>query len=153
VIRLGKLTDYAIVVMAQLAREGESASRSASFLADKTGLPEPTVAKVLKILSKDSLVTSVRGAQGGYKLERSPATLTIREIIESMEGPIAITSCIEGTSDHCQMETRCATKGKWDPVNRAIRDALSDITLADMMAQQGTHRPVVNVRLPETAKV
>lgn len=152
-IRLGKLTDYAIVVMARLAREGDNAARSASFLADQTGLPEPTVAKVLKILSKDSLVTSVRGAQGGYKMERKPSALTIREIIESMEGPIAITSCVEGTGEHCQMESRCATKGKWDPVNRAIRDALSDITLADMMAQQGGHRSVVNVRLPEAVKV
>ena len=134
-LKLGKLTDYAIVVMVQLAREGDNASRSASYLADKTGLPEPTVAKVLKTLSKEELVTSVRGAQGGYKLLRDPAAVSVCDIIEAIDGPIAIVSCIEGNNDHCEAAARCPTKGKWDPVNRAIRGALQDLTLADMMGK------------------
>lgn len=150
-IKLGKLTDYAIVVMAQLAREGDNASRSASYVADKTGVPEPTVAKVLKMLLKEYLVSSVRGAQGGYRLARNPAELSICDIVEAVEGPIAIVTCVDGTEGQCQSETRCPTKGKWDPVNRAIRTALQEITLADMMMQSGAARPgLVQVTLPES---
>lgn len=153
-IKLGKLTDYAIVVMVQLAREGDNASRSAPVLAEKTGLPEPTVSKVLKTLARENLVTSVRGAQGGYKLASEPRALSVRAIIEAVEGPIAIVSCIEGTNDPCQSASRCPTKGKWDPVNRAIRSALEELTLADMMAQCGaSHSGRVRVSLPETMKV
>lgn len=153
-IRLGKLTDYAIVVMVQLAREGDNASRSAPVLAEKTGLPEPTVSKVLKTLARENLVTSVRGAQGGYKLANEPGQLSVRAIIEAVEGPIAIVSCVEGTNDPCQAESRCPTKGKWDPVNRAIRSALEELTLADMMTQScGAQAGRVRVMLPETVKV
>lgn len=136
VIRLGKLTDYAIVLLVQLAREGEGASRSATWLAEKTGLPEPTVAKVLKNLSRENLVTSVRGAQGGYRLGQPPAALSVGGIIEAVEGPIALVACVEGNNDPCHAEARCPTKGKWDPINSAVRTALHGVTLADMMAQQ-----------------
>ncbi len=153
-LKLGKLTDYAIVVMVQLAREGENAARSASHLADKTALPEPTVAKVLKTLLKENLVSSVRGAQGGYKLARDPVALSVCEIVEAMDGPIAIVSCVEGSDDPCPAEQRCPTKGKWDPVNRAIRGALKELSLADMMGAQtgcgtATRTSLVQVRLPE----
>jgi FeS assembly SUF system regulator len=157
-LKLGKLTDYAIVVMVQLAREGENAARSASHLADKTALPEPTVAKVLKTLLKENLVSSVRGAQGGYKLARDPMALSVCDIVEAMDGPIAIVSCVEGSDDACPSEQRCPTKGKWDPVNRAIRGALQELSLADMMSQQqsgcGTavRSNLVQVKMPEMVK-
>ena len=131
-IKLGKLTDYAIVVMVQLAKEG--ASRSAHQLSDKTGLPEPTVAKVLKTLLKEKLVMSARGAQGGYKLAKTAEELSVRNIIEALDGPIAIVACVDGTGDNCQAAGRCPTKGRWDPVNLAIRDALDSIRLSDMAA-------------------
>lgn len=133
-IKLGKLTDYAIAVMVQLAKEGEGASRSASHLAEKTGVPEPTVAKVLKTLLKEGLVASARGAQGGYRLARGPEDLSVRAIIEAVDGPIAIVTCVEGNAGHCQAEAHCPTRGRWDPVNNAIRTALQGITLAEMAA-------------------
>jgi FeS assembly SUF system regulator len=152
-IKLGKLTDYAIVVLTQLSKEGEGVARSAPQISSQTGIPEPTVAKVLKTLARGKLVESSRGASGGYRLMKRAADLSLCEIIEAVEGPIAIASCVTNADEHCGVQSRCPSRGKWDPVNRAIRSALAELTLADMAAPAcgtGT-RPVVNVTMPRIA--
>jgi FeS assembly SUF system regulator len=131
-IKLGKLTDYAIAVMGQLV-DAESAC-SAHHLSGKTGIPEPTVAKVLKLLSKENLVTSERGAAGGYKLAKQADQVSIGEIITAMEGPIALVACVDGQDENCNMSGTCPTKGKWSRVNDAIKSALESVKLKDMLS-------------------
>lgn len=140
-MKLGKLTDYAIAVMAQLARHAANASAgadgvalSAAALSAETGVPEPTVAKVLKTLSRGQLLDSARGVSGGYRLARDARQITVAEIIEVMDGPIAIVSCVEPASEEggCTVAHRCGVRSKWAPVNDAIRQALLAVTLADM---------------------
>lgn len=126
-LKLGKLTDYAVVLLVQLARE--SGACSAIELADKTGLPAPTVSKVLKKISGGKLVESVRGASGGYRMARGLSDIRVLDVIEAMEGPVALTSCVGGS---CKTESKCSVRGKWSPVNDAVTAALSNITLADM---------------------
>ena len=130
-IKLSRLTDYAVVVLAEMARTPGSVMPAAG-LAEKTGLPEPTVSKVLKLLAGSGLVTSVRGVSGGYRLDRAAAALPVTEIIAAMEGPIALTACTEGSQDRCALEGSCALNGRWTPVNRALQAALGQVTLADM---------------------
>ena len=132
VIKLGKLTDYAIVLLIQLIREGEGASRSAHALAEKTGVPEPTVAKILKILAKENLVESTRGAAGGYRLARPAEAYSIVDVITGMDGPIAVVACVDGSEDDCAARDKCPVKGNWDRVNEAIKTALSAIKLTEM---------------------
>ncbi len=155
-LKLTKLTDYAIAVMAQLARQtGASAdelvAQSAASLADQTGVPEPTVAKVLKTLARAQMVVSTRGVSGGYRLARPAAQLTIGEIIEAIDGPVAIVSCVEGEGhDTCQIAGRCGVRNKWAPVNTAIRQALHAVTLADMAAPcAGSSPRLHHVSLPQ----
>lgn len=130
-IKLGKLTDYAVAVMVQLSREGNGAARSAHQLAERTSIPEPTVAKVLKKLARKKLVESVRGAAGGYRLAKAPDDMSICDVIEALDGPIAIVSCA-GANDTCRAQPKCPAKGKWTPVNHAIRAALQAVRLSDM---------------------
>jgi FeS assembly SUF system regulator len=135
VLRLSKLTDYAVVVMARLARDGalpEGRVQTAPGLAQATGIAEPTVAKVLKILGQAGLVEGLRGARGGYRLTRPLATVPLSEVIVAIDGPIALTACVDGGQGQCEAQGICAVRGRWDPVNDAIRRALSDITLADL---------------------
>jgi len=132
-IKLGKLTDYAIAVMGQLAHEGTETARSAHYLSDKTGVPEPTVAKVLKLLSGAELVVSVRGASGGYKIAKPADQVSIGEIITAMEGPITIVACVEGQPESCEMFGTCPTKNNWHRVNEAIKSALDGVKLTEMM--------------------
>jgi FeS assembly SUF system regulator len=133
-LRLSKLTDYAVVVMIHLA-SGESVQTSPGIARD-IGLPEPTVAKVLKCLAGSGLVVSQRGARGGYRLGRSLSGVSIAEVVEAMEGPIALTACVEGTQGLCESRALCPMHGRWDPVNDAIQQALSCIMLADMARTQ-----------------
>ena len=130
-LRLNRLTDYAVVVMAQMAQRGDDV-RTAPQISEQTGVPLPTVAKILNALSHDCLVASQRGAAGGYKLSRPAQQITVAEIIQALEGPIALTACVDGTTGQCDVESLCPMRGNWDKVNKAIRGALSQVTLADM---------------------
>ena len=129
--RLNRLTDYAVVVMAQLALRGK-ATLTAGEIARDTGVPLPTVAKVLNALARDGLIVSQRGAAGGYGLGRPAGEIGVADIIQAIEGPIALTACVEGSTSHCDVESLCPMRGGWDKVNSAIRDALDSVTLADM---------------------
>ena len=130
-LRLSKLTDYAVVVLVRLS-SGSDAVQTSPGIAAATGIPEPTVAKVLKSLSAAGLVTSQRGARGGYRPVRDLAEVPVAEVIAAVDGPIALTACVDGTTGCCESEGLCPMRGRWDPVNEAIQQALSAITLADM---------------------
>ncbi len=133
--RLSKLTDYAVVVLVRLARDEARAAtpgavQTSPGLSIATGIPEPTVAKVLKAMAGKGLVTSLRGARGGYRLARRLDSIPVAEVIEAIDGPIALTACVDGGD--CESQCLCPMRGRWDPVNAAIRAALTGITLADM---------------------
>jgi FeS assembly SUF system regulator len=129
-LRLSKLTDYAVVVLVRLA-DGEGVQTSPGIAAT-TGVPEPTVAKVLKSLAGSGLVTSQRGARGGYRLAKPLAAIPVSDVIAAIDGPIALTACVEGGAGGCEAERLCPVRGRWDPVNDAVVEALSAISLADM---------------------
>ncbi|WP_419759498.1 SUF system Fe-S cluster assembly regulator [Acidisoma sp.] len=131
-LKLSKLTDYAVVVLVRLSEE--SGIQTSGGIAAATGVPEPTVAKVLKTMTAAALVLSQRGARGGYRLARPLATISIAEVIVAIDGPIALTACVEHSSTACEASRLCPVKGRWDTVNTAIQDALSAISLADMRA-------------------
>lgn len=133
-LRLSKLTDYGVVVLAALDDSPVDAVRNAAGLAAATGLAEPTVAKVLKTLTGAGLVDSQRGARGGYRLARPLADIALPEVILAFDGPIALTACVDGGDGLCGTAAICPVKGRWDRVNDAIRSALSDITVADLAA-------------------
>lgn len=130
--RLSNLTDYAVVVMSQMARHRDGVQTVAQ-IAERTGVPMPTVAKLMKVLTPAGLIVSQRGATGGYTLERAPAAISIAEIITALDGPIAITHCVDGADSSCNVERICPMRGNWEKVNRAVRQALEQVTLADMM--------------------
>ena len=147
-LRLSKLTDYAVVVLTRLARDGATPSgpvQTAFSLAGDTGIAEPTVAKVLKVLAHAGLVEGVRGPRGGYRLTRPLASMPLSEVIAAIDGPIALTACVDGGSGMCEAEGICPVRGRWDPVNDAIRRALSGITLADLAPPP--RRPAPSVAL------
>lgn len=131
--RLNRLTDYAVVVMSQMAVRG-GGMRSAQQISEDSGVPLPTVSKLLNLLGHAKLVTSQRGASGGYTLSAAPEEITVAQIIQAMEGPIALTACVDGAVDTCDAESFCPMCGNWNKVNGAIREALSSVSLADMMA-------------------
>jgi FeS assembly SUF system regulator len=128
-LRLSRLTDYAVVALVRLGRaEGVETTPG---IAAAIGIPEPTVAKVLKALTNGGLVISQRGAHGGYRLARPLREIPVADVIVAIDGPIALTSCVDGAMG-CESLSLCPVAGRWDPVNHAIQEALTAITLADM---------------------
>lgn len=130
-LRMSKLADYGTVVMTVMARSPEHV-HSAGELSALSHLPIPTVSKILKILARHALLESVRGAKGGYVLARAPARISIADIIDAMEGPIAITEC-SSTVSLCEQEGSCSVRANWRTINRAIRRALNEVSLAEMV--------------------
>lgn len=132
-IRLSRLADYGIVILTRLARE-RGRPMAASTLAADTAVAPAMTGKILKLLARAELLVSQRGAHGGYALARAPEAITVAEIIEALDGPIALTSCVDPASTDCGLEPLCPARANWRRINRAIREALAGITLAEMAA-------------------
>ncbi len=130
-IKVSRLADYAVVILAAF-KGSKDILLSASALAQKTRLPEPTVSKVLKLLVKEGILRSVRGAGGGYAMDSMMESISIARVVKAVDGPISLTACVNGGEGSCDYESCCAVKGRWNPVNAALNNALESITLADM---------------------
>jgi FeS assembly SUF system regulator len=133
-MRLSNMADYAVVVMGAAARHCGGVRTSATALSEETGIALPTVQKLVSILTKGGLLRSVRGAGGGIQLSRPAAAITLADIIEAVEGPIAMTSCVNATSCNGVIEPDCNVKPHWTAVNQAIRGALADVSLSSLAA-------------------
>jgi len=131
VIRLSKLADYGIVIMTNLARHPDR-QHNAAELAAEAHIPQPMASKILKALARTGLLASHRGAKGGYGLARPAERITVAEVITALDGPIALTACIEHAPGECDIEAVCPARANWQRINDAIRRALDDITLAEM---------------------
>ena len=132
-IRLNRMTDYAVTMLAQMGQH-DGYVHTAAALALESGVPQPTVAKLLRQLAQAGVLVSQRGATGGYRLAREASAISVAEVITALEGPISLTACVDGAEGGCEVERLCPVRGNWDRVNSAIREALEGVSLADMAA-------------------
>jgi len=140
-LRLSKLTDYAIVLLGQFVH-GREQTWTARVLADRSHLPLPTVSKVLKTLARAGLLVSERGATGGYLLARPGSAITVAEVISAIDGPIAITECVTST---CGLETSCPSRHHWHRINGAVAHALHGLTIHEMTKPAGEGQQLVHL--------
>jgi FeS assembly SUF system regulator len=133
-LRITKQADYGIVLLGQFARLAPGEMLSAKDLAAETGIPQPMVGKILKQLVRDGLLGSQRGVHGGYQLTKRPSELSLVQIIECLEGPIAVTACCDVVdAGSCQIQTSCRTKVNWRRLSDRIHQMLAETSLADMI--------------------
>jgi FeS assembly SUF system regulator len=131
-LKLGKLADYGTMIMTVLAADPERLYPTQD-LADRTHVAAPTVAKLLKLLTKAGLVESLRGAHGGYKLARPASSITVADVISAIDGPIALTQCSLHKGG-CAIESFCGVRANWRLINQTVRHALQAVSLAQMAA-------------------
>jgi FeS assembly SUF system regulator len=131
VIRLSKLADYGIVIMTTLARQ-PGRQQNAPEVAALSHIPQPMVSKILKALARAGLLVSHRGAKGGYDLARPAAAISVAEVISALDGPIAMTACVEDGPGGCEIEALCPVRANWQRINDAIRGALEGISVGEM---------------------
>ena len=130
-MRLTHLADYAVVLMTAAARRPGGARLSATELAAETGVPLPTAQKLMGQLAASGLLSSARGVSGGFALSRPAAEISLADIVEAVEGPIAMTICSEGRSD-CALDAHCRVKPHMGIVGNAVRGALGAVSLTEL---------------------
>lgn len=135
-MRLTSLADYAVVMMAAAARHseavGDDARLSAALLAEETGVPLPTAQKLMGRLASAGLLSSARGTGGGFRLAREAGGISLADIVEAVEGPIAMSNCVENSGHECAIESNCQVKPHISAVNGAVRGALQGVSLASL---------------------
>jgi len=129
-MRLSNLADYAVVMLAAAARASNCTRLTATSLAEETRVPLPTAQKLVGRLSAAGLLVSARGAGGGFRLARSPQDISLADIVEAVEGPIALTSCVEAGRHDCGIDHHCQVRPHWGAVNDALKDALGNVSLS-----------------------
>lgn len=135
-MRLSSLADYAVVMMSAAARHCGGLSRlNATLIAGETGVPLPTVQKLVSRLSAAGLIESTRGTGGGFRLSRPPSAISLADIIEAIEGPIALTTCVDAARHDCAIDGNCRVKPHWGAVNDVVRGALAGVSLAALSNQ------------------
>jgi FeS assembly SUF system regulator len=144
-LRMSKLTDYGLVLLTHLAEGGPAEARTAAALAERSHVPAPTVAKILKALSHAGLVVGQRGRRGGYSLARSADEISVAAVVEALDGPVALTECSTAGST-CSLEATCPSKDRWAPISEAIQRTLRELPLSALA-------PVPPVRLGRPASL
>lgn len=130
-LRLNRMTDYAILVLGVLhGRPGQLLS--SAQIAQHAQLTQATVAKTIKALAAAGLITTIRGTKGGCALAIPASKISIADVIEAIEGPIALTACVEGADEPCSVQQGCFMSGSWNQINGAIRSALDGVSLSDL---------------------
>jgi len=131
-IKLAKITDYGIALMSRLARDETRSRVTARDLSANMDLPLPTVRKLLKLLVHGGLLESHRGIQGGYNLSRDPAQISLVELVDVLEGPVALTECASAKDCACEMQTNCEVRDNWQWINERFTGALAGVSLKEM---------------------
>ena len=132
-MRLTHLADYAVVMMTAAARRGGSVRVSAAELAQDTGVPLPTAQKLMGQLAGAGLLNSMRGAGGGFMLARPVTEISLADIVEAVEGPIAMTMCSgSDEASECALDSHCRVKPHMGIVSNAVRGALGAVSLEQL---------------------
>ncbi|WP_116091135.1 SUF system Fe-S cluster assembly regulator [Sphingomonas crusticola] len=140
-MRLSNLADYAVVMLAAAARS-DGARLSATCLAEQTGVPLPTAQKLVGRLAAAGVIVSSRGTGGGFRLARDPSAISLADIVEAVEGKIAMTTCVDHGRHDCAVEGTCLVKPHWNAVNDAMRGALAGVSLASLAQTPVRPEPV-----------
>jgi len=145
-VRLSRLADYGVLLMSHIARKSDHVCTGAA-LSETTHLPIPTVSKLLAKLARAGFLESIRGRDGGYVLALEPGEITVEGIVTAVDGPIALTVCLESGEGACDLEGICPSQPNWRRINDALRQALSDVTLLDISTPSPLHLDSKNIKV------
>jgi len=143
-IRLTKLSDYGLVVLTHFANNRQRHVWNARDVAQEVNLPTPTVSKLLKSFARGGLLKAHRGVHGGYSLAREPGNVTLPDIVEVLEGPVAITECQEGGESNCLLQRLCPLRPTWSDLNRTVRESLEKVTLAELARNAAANKAAID---------
>jgi Rrf2 family protein len=135
-VRLTARSEYGLLAMIDLASIAGSQPISAREIAERQGIPLKFLEQLLVALRRAGVVSSVRGAHGGFTLDRGAADVTVLEIVEALEGPLTTTVCDGERAANCGKTGSCAASIVWTRATDAVRDVFEDTTLDQLVVQQ-----------------
>jgi FeS assembly SUF system regulator len=130
-LKLSKRSDYALIAVRHLASHGAKHSHSASDIAEAYGISAPLLAKVLQRLARHGIVTARHGSSGGYQLARNPSEISALQVINAVDGPVVITSCLT-SHGNCGHTSTCTVREPLRRVNESIAKVLQSVTISQM---------------------
>lgn len=146
-LRVSKIIDYGTLVLTHMASDPQRVF-SAADLASTLGLGQPVVSKVLKALTQREILTSTRGARGGYALSRAAEDISIADIIDALdEQPFGLTEC-SASPGSCSVEAECNIRSNWQRINAIVRRTLEQVSVADMVTPSATIEFIPGRRSP-----
>lgn len=154
-LKISRLADYAVSIMCALAKASKHCS--ANDIARMTNMTKTTASKILKLLTKGGLISSTRGAHGGYRLLQAPSEISLEAVVSAVDGPVALTACNTLEKD-CAHLSCCEYQSNWRAINQVVASVLSSFSLADMMqpiksnvaAKLGVEfKPVINIKIED----
>lgn len=131
-MRITRKSDYGLRAMFELARSYERTPISIADIAARHGIPDPFLEKIMQELRESGLVEAIHGRGGGYTLKKSPAQISIRDIVRALEGPVALVTCLDPEL-RCQIEGGCPTSLIWNLINAKFEESLNSLTLEDIL--------------------
>jgi Rrf2 family protein len=141
VLRLSKKADYALMAMKHLALRPDRGSASAREIAEHYDIPIELMAKVLQRLARRGLLVSQQGTRGGYLLARPATEMSVADVIQAVDGPLAVTACAT-TEDTCDQYDKCNIRDPLWRIKDRIVTALSTCSIAEMASDGGAEAPV-----------
>ncbi len=147
-MRITRKSDYGLRAMVQLAQSHGRAPISIGEIAAAQGIPDPFLEKIMQELKSAGLIAATHGRGGGYSLERPPDQISVREIVEALEGPMALVTCLDPTLK-CMIEEGCPTSSFWALINERFEEALGATTLADLLKSVDRPPRPFKIKAPE----
>jgi Rrf2 family protein len=132
-MRLSTKGRYGLKAMFDLALHFGSGPISLSSISERQDISLNYLEQLILMLKKAGLVTSIRGAYGGYTLSRPPNKITVGDVLNVLEGTLSPVSCSKDDDEHCKKSGECITKKIWDKLYNSINDVVDSITLGDMV--------------------
>ena len=143
-LRLSKKADYALMAVRHLALKSGPSSASAREIAEQYDIPIELMAKVLQRLVRAGLLISTQGTRGGYTLSRPPVAISVVDVIQAIDGPVAITACSSEKND-CEQYSKCSIRDPLWQIRERIAATLGTVTIAEMATESdAAHVPVAH---------
>jgi Rrf2 family protein len=131
-MKITRKSDYGLRAVCELAKHYEQSPVSITDIASAQGIPDPFLEKIMQELKAAGLIRATHGRGGGYSLKNAPEKISTKEVIEALEGPVALVHCLD-PSLQCMIEEGCPTSDFWSVINLKFQQALGETSLADLI--------------------
>ena len=135
-LKINRQTDYAIRVVLALAQRGEGTRLSSADIQKEMLIPKAFITRIVAQLSREGLVNTFPGRDGGLMLPRPASQITLKEVVEAFEGPILLSECMQVKGeDDCPFQSNCPVRSKWGRVQVAMLREMASITFEDLVKE------------------